>query len=48
MLGLERAGARQVEIVGLGGAERRQLDAELVGVGAAIAGAFGEPSRIIA
>ena len=32
MLGLERAGGREVEIVGLRGAEGRQLDAELVEV----------------
>src|ERR1700746_3378368 len=32
MLGFEGAGARQVEVVGLGGAEGGQLDAELVEV----------------
>ena len=32
VLGLEGARARQVQVVGLGGAERRQLDAELVEV----------------
>ena len=32
VLGLEGAGAGKVEVVGLGGAERGQLDAELVEV----------------
>jgi hypothetical protein len=32
MLGFERAGARQVAVVGLRGAQRCQLDAELVKV----------------
>ena len=32
MFGLVGAGAREVEVVGLGGAECRQLDAELVEV----------------